>query len=1208
MADNDRERLQIARQVRNTLAVENTLSAIQARAFVRCLQTIWEVPLIHWNEQESEEQFADARRLLHAAEIYRQIEGKYSLGAIDCYRRAGELLEWLSRAEDKLRLIAPIELFAAAALQLGGLPAMATGLLRQVDLGNPGSQLYASFLQADFDGVVQVVMEFWGKHPELTGRDAPRKLLLDSEDEGRIAWYFTTELVRCIGLFAESMRRGDSVRLARAIEKLNALEKITTRTFSEDASLLITLLCAVADNYQEASIYLPVKRLADTKADRTTRLLRFARDQFSRGRGVLWPSQRDGLKRLLRSSSFALCTPTGSGKTLVANLALVKELLLHPDENITDPMALYLVPSRALAGEVETKLRSELGEDLIITGLYGGADWGITDYWLNADMPTVLIATVEKAEALMRYVGPLILARLRLLVLDEAHQVVPEDNDRTREAFADHSSRSLRLEGFVSRLLSLAPDIARIALTAVAGGGATPVARWTEGRSDAVAVGTQYQSTRQLIGILETAPEQSGRILLEIMNGQALDVRDRDAPVYLPLRTPPIAPLPATMRNSLYRFNELSVLWTALHLVDDERRILISVAQEPEKTMRWFKEALELPTWASLPPFIVPAGRRRERFNEARAVTVDYCGPNSYEVALLDRGIATSHGQMPQRLRRLMTEMIDQRICPITVATATLTEGVNLPFDIIFLTSLKRRSFDSTTRRPIITPLSTAEFRNLAGRAGRPGASKGMEGMTLVAIPRSVSATARTMRVTQQKQRRELIADYRLLRGRLLDDARDAQVVSSPLALLIDTIAARAAELFGIEGEDFLEWLDFASPGEISDMAGRAETIPIARLADSLDELDGVLLSAIEELNQGQAQELTAIQAEVHLVQLWQKTFTNVVAAQEEWLAKTFVRRGRALIDNIYPDSDERKRLYLYGFTPYVGRRFDAVAKKIYELIVQAINYGSATDAERLALFENIGELVANDRGFGFRIRNTATDQRLLDDWPSLLSWWMKGTVADFPAPSDLRAWQRFVTDNLEFRLGVAIGAVVARAWTNGEGDPLAVPTLEKWRATTGLPWFGFWARELLRWGTLDPFVAFVLAQGLAKTRNEAIELRAEFEKWLNEGYENLEDEDMIDPQLFLKWQRSQQHNRVKQAESGVENAELTGTDGKLKRYAVVPVLQGNTIHWIDAAGYELAKSRDEEGVYSPDANRNDFELRLQHHIATVERTFKVRS
>ena len=1204
MADNDRERLEVARQVRNTLAVENTLSAVQARAFVRCLQTIWEVPPIQWSGQESEDQFADARRLLHAAEIYRQIEGKHSAGAIDCYRRAGELLEWLSRAEDKLRLVAPIELFAAAALQLGGLPAMATGLLRQVDLGNPGSQLYASFLQADFDGVVQVVMEFWRKHPDLTGRDAPRKLLLESEDESRIAWYFTTELVRSLGLIAESLRRGDSVRLARAIEKLDALEKISTRTFSEDASLLTTLMRAVADNYREASIYLPVKQLADTKADRTARLLHFARGQFSRGRGVLWPSQRDGLRRLLRDSSFALCTPTGSGKTLVANLALVKELLLNPDEDVTDAMALYLVPSRALAGEVETKLRSELGDDLIITGLYGGADWGITDYWLKADKPTVLIATVEKAEALMRYVGPLLLARLRLLVIDEAHQVVPEDNESTRVAFAEHSSRSLRLEGFVSRLLSLAPDIARIALTAVAGGGATPVARWIEGRPDAVAVGTRYQSTRQLIGVLETSPEQSSRILLEIMNGQALYVRDRDAPVYLPLRTPPMSQLPAVMRNSLYRFNELSVLWTALHLVDEERRILISVAQEPEQTMRWYKEAFDLPAWAALPPFTVPAGRRRERFDEARAVTVDYCGPNSYEVALLDRGIATSHGQMPQRLRRLMTEMIDQRICPITVATATLTEGVNLPFDMIFLTSLKRRSFDPITQRPIVTPLATAEFRNLAGRAGRPGASKGMEGMTLIAIPQQVSATADATRQTQRRQRTELNADYHSLRERLLDDATDVQAVSSPLALLLNAIATSVAELFGINDEDFLDWLDSASPGEISDVAGRAETAPSARLADSLDELDGILLSAIEELNQAQMQELTGAQAEAHLVQLWQKTFTNVAAVQEEWLATAFIRRGRALIDNIYPDSNERKRLYLYGFTPYVGRRFEEVAQQVHELIAQAVDYGSATDADRLVIFEGIGALVADDRGFGFRIRNTATDQRLLDDWSGLLAWWMQGPIADSPNPSDLRAWQRFVTDNLEFRLGVVIGAVVARAWTDGAGDPLAVPTLDEWRATTGLPWFGFWARELLRWGTLDPFVAFVLAQGLARTRNEAADRRAEFEEWLNEEYEDLEADDMIDPQLFLKWQLSQQRDAVERAESGAESVELTGTDGRLKRYDVVPVRQGSMIHWIDAAGYELARSRNEEGLYSSEANRNDFELRVQRRVATVRRTF----
>ena len=68
----------------------------------------------------------------------------------------------------------------------------------------------------------------------------------------------------------------------------------------------------------------------------------------------------------------------------------------------------------------------------------------------------------------------------------------------------------MRLESLVSRLLALKPELVRIALTAVAGGGAAPIARWVEGRNDAEAVETRYRSTRQLIGALLGTPGQSG--------------------------------------------------------------------------------------------------------------------------------------------------------------------------------------------------------------------------------------------------------------------------------------------------------------------------------------------------------------------------------------------------------------------------------------------------------------------------------------------------------------------------------------------------------------------------------------------------------------------------------------------------------------------------------------------------------------------------
>ncbi|MBU0657154.1 MAG: DEAD/DEAH box helicase [Gammaproteobacteria bacterium] len=1204
MPKHDSERLGVADSVRASLAIEDTLDSVQARSFVRCLQTAWKVPIIKWRDRESIGQLDDARRLIHSARIYRQIEGASSQNAALCYRRAAELLEWLSRATDPLTLGTPIELFAAAAYQLGGLPAMASGLLGQVELANKGSRLYARFLKADFDGVLLVAGAFWRRHPELTTPEGSTPLLIEA-DLDSISWYITVELVRSLGLIADSLRRGDDVRLNMALAKIKALDRLAIRASSDDASMLISMLYDVAMGYSESSIYRPVLQLAELSPEHIPRLKSFARGQFSRGRGILWSSQRQGLDKLLHQSSFALCTPTGSGKTLVANLALVKELLLRTSEGQA-PLALYLVPSRALAGEVEAKLTSELGQDLVITGLYGGADWGLTDYWLTSTRPTVLIATVEKGDALMRYLGPVLLTRLRLLIVDEAHQVVADDNDRARIAFAEHNSRSLRLESFVSRLLAQAPDIVRIALTAVAGGAATPVARWIEGRNEANAIGLQYRSTRQIIGMFETRPNSSGRMLLDLMQGKPLYVRERDEPVYISLQTPAMPELPPVMRTSIYRFNELSVLWTALNLVDDDLRILISIAQEPEKTMGWYKNAFELEGWQDVARFDLPENPDSlSRFQKTHDACVDYCGADSYEVALLNRGIATNHGQMPQRLRRLMTDLIERRICPITLATATLTEGVNLPFDLIFVTSLTRSIFDRTKNRRELIPLSIAEFNNLAGRAGRPGATKSIEGMTLVAVPQRPSSTANAQKKMQRRQIAVLKEDYKNLIRALSVTNRQTEEINSPLALLLNSISDRAKEVLGIERDQFLNWLEGAIPIEISDNAGMAASSSQARLADSVDELDSVLLGALEEFSRVENQDLEGAEAEAFLTDLWQKTFTNVAALQESWLEQAFIRRGRAVIEAIYPDKEERKRLYQYGFTPYVGRRFESVAPVILTAIEEATTYGLASSEERLAVFESLGEFLDQDRGYGFRVRDTQTDQTILRNWQEVLAWWMQVEDADRPEPSALRSWQRFVSENLEFRLGVAIGAVVSQAWHDGTDDLTRVPSLDTWRETTGLPWFGFWARELLRWGTLDPFVAYALANNLAHTRSEATNRRSEFVEWLQKEYDVIEDDDWIDPRLFQEWQNSLPKRVVKRLGSDPISATLTGSTGQRGRYNVIPLIDGDgtTINWIDTSGYTVAQSSDARKLGRMRC-RDDFELSIINGAAVVRRHF----
>jgi superfamily II helicase len=246
----------------------------------------------------------------------------------------------------------------------------------------------------------------------------------------------------------------------------------------------------VSSTYADRCLRHHLSHLDVSQRDREM-LERYLRQSYLWGKTLAWPSQLRGIERLQKGESFALCAPTGSGKTTVAEIAILQGLFSatlgsskeDPVIEPTEPLVIYLVPSRALAAEVEFKL-SQVFEPLgrgrtpiIITGLYGGTDWGPTDAWLTRNTPTILICTYEKGEALLRFMGPSFLNRVSLVILDEAHSV--QFNGKYEE-LQKAESRPLRLEALSVRLFS-AVERNRghiVALSAVAEGIEEKLASW----------------------------------------------------------------------------------------------------------------------------------------------------------------------------------------------------------------------------------------------------------------------------------------------------------------------------------------------------------------------------------------------------------------------------------------------------------------------------------------------------------------------------------------------------------------------------------------------------------------------------------------------------------------------------------------------------------------------------------------------------------
>ena len=179
-----------------------------------------------------------------------------------------------------------------------------------------------------------------------------------------------------------------------------------------------------------------------------------------KGYDELYPPQADAIAAgALLGKNIVLASPTASGKTLVAELAILKKVTEGQGK------ALYLTPLRALASEKydEFQKYSNVSKPdghrvriAITSGDYDRSD----EHLGNFD---VVIATNEKADSLLRHKAKWI-SDVALVVADEVHLL-------------NEAERGPTLEVVITRLRKLNPNIQLLALSATVRN-AAEVADW----------------------------------------------------------------------------------------------------------------------------------------------------------------------------------------------------------------------------------------------------------------------------------------------------------------------------------------------------------------------------------------------------------------------------------------------------------------------------------------------------------------------------------------------------------------------------------------------------------------------------------------------------------------------------------------------------------------------------------------------------------
>jgi ATP-dependent RNA helicase HelY len=410
------------------------------------------------------------------------------------------------------------------------------------------------------------------------------------------------------------------------------------------------------------------------------------RQEFIDGLGFgLDRFQLDAIEAVDKRVNVLVSAPTGSGKTLVANYAIGRELE-------REQRTFYTTPLKALSNQKYHELCALYGEARV--GLLTG------DVSVNRTAPVVVMTTEVLRNMLLTESDQLTF--LGLVVLDEVHYL--------QDPFRG---------GVWEEVLILTPAPVRFVALSATIGNADFLGEWlSEVRGPTTVV---IERTRPIVLHNHLAVMKRGQPVAEIhdlLDGQRLSSearridnlmkssrKFRPGPKWQgPKSSAPPPPFRAPRRSELMQALEREDLLPVIVFIFSRAACDDAVHQLRRDGLLFTK----------------PEERREiERIAEDRLTEFSSEDLQALEYAdfvdALRRGIAGHHAGMVPAFREIVETCFERNLLGVVFATETLALGVNMPARSV---ALERFTKYSDAGRQFLT---SAEFAQMTGRAGRRG-------------------------------------------------------------------------------------------------------------------------------------------------------------------------------------------------------------------------------------------------------------------------------------------------------------------------------------------------------------------------------------------------------------------------------------------------------------------------------------------------------